>query len=95
LPDDHTVPPFSMPAIPEWRFNAVPANGSRHLWRPHQVVEEFRRYDPEFPPQQINTFLYIAMHEPVPMKELPDALGVAQSTMSRNVSSLDKNKPPP
>lgn len=54
------------------------------------MVEEFRKLDPELPTQTANTFLFIAMHEGCTMRELAQALGVAQSTMSRNVSALSK-----
>ena len=36
----------------------------------------------------MNTFLYVCIHDGTPMKDIADALGVAQSTMSRNIANL-------
>jgi DNA-binding MarR family transcriptional regulator len=66
------------------------ANGTRALSQALGIVEEFRKLSPEIPSQTIATFLYIAVHDPCPMKELVDGLGVAQSTVSRNVAMLDR-----
>jgi DNA-binding MarR family transcriptional regulator len=65
-------------------------NGTQPLWNLFQAVEEFRKLDQELPTQTANTFLYICVHEGCTMKDIADALGVAQSTMSRNVSALSK-----
>jgi DNA-binding MarR family transcriptional regulator len=64
--------------------------GAGQLSKVWRVIEEFRKLDPELPSQTINTFMYVAMHEGCTMKQLSEALGVAQSTMSRNVSALSK-----
>ena len=63
---------------------------TRSLWRLFRAIEEFRRDDPEFPPQLMLTFLYTAMHDGAPMKDIAEAVDIAQSTTSRNVASLDK-----
>lgn len=63
---------------------------TKNLWRLFKAIEEFRKLDPEIPSQTINTFLYVAANEGCTMKDIASALGVAQSTMSRNVANLDK-----
>ena len=67
-------------------------DGSRPLWRFTRFIEEFRKLDPEMPSQTVHTFLLVAMRgdEGLPQKDLAALLGVEQSTVSRNVSSLDK-----
>jgi DNA-binding MarR family transcriptional regulator len=65
-------------------------NGTMPLWKMFQAVEEFRKLDQELPTQTANTFLYITLHEGCTLKDIAEALGVAQSTMSRNVSALSK-----
>ena len=60
------------------------------LWRMFRGLETFRALDAEIPPQTIGTFLYVATHDGCLMKDLADSLGVAQSTMSRNVAMLDR-----
>ena len=69
---------------------AKPTQATLPLWSMYRAVEEFRRLDPDLPSQTVNTFLYIATHDDPTMKQIADALGVAQSTMSRNVSALSK-----
>lgn len=69
---------------------AAPTNGTRALWTLFKAIEEFRKLDPEIPSQTVNTYLYVASHEGCTMKDIAEALGVAQSTMSRNISTLDK-----
>jgi DNA-binding MarR family transcriptional regulator len=66
------------------------AAGTKDLLKTWQAIEEFRKLDPEIPTQTVNTFLYAALHEGCTMRDLATALGVAQSTMSRNVSALSK-----
>jgi DNA-binding MarR family transcriptional regulator len=65
-------------------------NGTAPIYRMFKAIEEFRKLDQELPSQTVNTFLYIVVHEGCTMKDIADALGVAQSTMSRNVSALSK-----
>lgn len=69
---------------------ATKAGLTRPLWQLFKAIEEFRRFDAEIPTQTVNTFLYVATHEGCTMKDVADALGVAQSTMSRNVATLDR-----
>jgi DNA-binding MarR family transcriptional regulator len=67
--------------------------GKKELHKILKVIEEFRKLDPQMRPQTMATFLYVALHEGVdgvPQKDLADAIGIAQSTTSRNVSTLDK-----
>ncbi len=53
-------------------------------------IELFRTLDPEIQAQGLSTFLTIAMSDPVPisMRDLAEAVGIAQSSCSRNVASL-------
>jgi DNA-binding MarR family transcriptional regulator len=56
-----------------------------------RVIEEIRKYDPELPTQTANTLLYIILHEGTPscsMAGIAEALNLAQSSVSRNVSAL-------
>jgi DNA-binding MarR family transcriptional regulator len=69
---------------------SLQSGDTRYLWQLFKAIEEFRKVDSEIPSQTINTFLYVATHEGCTMKDIEDALGVAQSTMSRNIASLDK-----
>lgn len=53
-------------------------------------LEVFRQLDPEMQAQTMITFLLVAMADPdpMPMADLARAAGLAQSSVSRNVSSL-------
>lgn len=56
-----------------------------------RVIEEIRKYDPELPTQTANTLLYIILNEGTPscsMAGIAEALNLAQSSVSRNVSAL-------
>lgn len=46
--------------------------------------------DPEMPMQQFRVFVEVAIHDPkpMPMSELSIAVGIAQSSVSRNVAAL-------
>lgn len=49
--------------------------------------------DPQIPPQTLQVLLYVAAHEGaegVPMQDLAKAVGVAQSSVSRNVAALSE-----
>ena len=59
-----------------------------HLDRMLQAVEAFRQFDPEMPAQTISVFLAIAYHGEISMARLKTLLGIAQSSVSRNVSML-------
>jgi DNA-binding MarR family transcriptional regulator len=62
-----------------------------------RAVEEFRKIDPEMPPQTIETYLWVAMQPGLTMKEIADRVGLSQSAISRNIQALSKwhrlNKP--
>ena len=55
-----------------------------------EVVEQFRGIDARMQAQTIQTFLWVAGHDDMPMKDLSDALHISQSSVSRNVSALSK-----
>lgn len=61
---------------------------TRRMWHIFEVLGEFRDVDAFLPSQTAQCFVYIAMHDPCPMKDLAEALGVAQTTVSRNVLAL-------
>lgn len=54
-----------------------------------RIIEVFRQIDQEMQAQTIAIFLAVARStEPVPMRQLRDMLGLAQSSVSRNVAAL-------
>lgn len=62
-----------------------------------QIIEEFRKIDPEMRLQMVATFMTVANEEGITMKELGARLGISQSSCSRNVAALAQqhwlNKP--
>ena len=56
------------------------------------AIEEFRKFDPEMQLQTVLTFIHVAIFPGLTMKELSSRVGVAQSSTSRNVASLSKQK---
>lgn len=54
------------------------------------VLEEFRKIDPEMPIQMAVVFLNIAADEGLNMSELYQRSGISQSSVSRNVAALSK-----
>lgn len=54
------------------------------------VLEEFRKIDPEMPIQMAVVFLNIASDEGLNMTELYKRSGISQSSVSRNVAALSK-----
>jgi len=55
-----------------------------------EVLETFRALDPDMPIQYALSFLTLARHEGLSMRELADRLGIAQSSASRNVAALSE-----
>ncbi len=60
----------------------------QEIHRALQVIEEFRKIDPEMPIQQVATFLFIVLHEGCTMKAVADSLCMSQGSSSRNVAAL-------
>ncbi|GGD03612.1 MarR family transcriptional regulator [Pyruvatibacter mobilis] len=60
----------------------------RTIGRLINTIEAFRVLEPDIQAQTIMTFLMAARKEGVGMREMQDHLGVARSTMSRNVGIL-------
>ncbi len=60
----------------------------QEIHRALQVIEEFRKIDPEMPIQQAAAFVFIVLHEGCTMKAVADALGMSQGSSSRNVAAL-------
>lgn len=56
----------------------------------NRVLSLFQLIDPEMPIQMLKTYALVALShpEPVTMTELGAALGLAQSSISRNVAAL-------
>jgi DNA-binding MarR family transcriptional regulator len=52
------------------------------------LIKAFRDVDPEFPIQQAETLLWIALRPGVSVQELCNLTGMAQSSVSRNVAAL-------
>lgn len=55
-----------------------------------KCIEEFRKIDPQMPPQMAVSFLWVCIHNGITMKDLADRVGVSQSSMSRNVAALSE-----
>ena len=54
-----------------------------------QVIERFRELDSEIQTQTVAVFLTVAKHPvPIKMQDIADDLGLAQSSVSRNVAWL-------
>jgi len=62
---------------------------SKRLRKQLRLIERFRELDAEMQAQTVAIFLYIA-NSPVPVKmqDIADDLGLAQSSVSRNVAAL-------
>jgi DNA-binding MarR family transcriptional regulator len=56
----------------------------------YSSIEVFRNLDPEIHAQTVQTFLLVAAKDPAPvkMKALGKSLGIAQSSVTRNVQLL-------
>lgn len=59
--------------------------GLRELFRTLEVLRELR---PEMPIQMASVFLMIAMKPGIHQRDLPDMLGLSQSSISRNITTL-------
>lgn len=55
-----------------------------------KCLEEFRKIDPQIPPQTAVSFLWVCIHDGITMKDLSDRVGVSQSSMSRNIAALSE-----
>lgn len=55
-----------------------------------QMLEAFRKLDPDLPIQYALSFMTIAQNEGISIGELADRLGIAQSSASRNVAALSR-----
>lgn len=53
-----------------------------------RIVQTFRKMDSDLPPQYIETFLLVALHEPITQTDLAARIGVSQSSTSRAVGVL-------
>ena len=56
----------------------------------NRILSLFQLIDPEMPIQMTKTFIQVALAHPEPalMSEMADVLGLAQSSVSRNVAAL-------
>ncbi len=52
------------------------------------VVEEFRKIDPQLPPQMAAVFIYVCGHDGCSVSEIERGLGVSQSSASRSAAAL-------
>ncbi|WP_042699866.1 MarR family winged helix-turn-helix transcriptional regulator [Azospirillum sp. B506] len=55
-----------------------------------QVLEAFRKLDPDLPIQYALSFMTIAQSGGISIGELAERLGIAQSSASRNVAALSR-----
>ena len=58
------------------------------------VIEEFRKLDPEMQAQTMLTFVHVCLTPDITIKELRDRIGVASSTISRNIAFLSDSRSP-
>lgn len=61
------------------------------LQRLARALEVFRHMDPEMQAQTMATFVAIAAHPGLSVKDVKDRLGIAGSSASRNVAALSKH----
>lgn len=62
----------------------------RPLRKFYKALEEIRKVDSEMPTQMAACFIAVALRPGITMKELADEVGLAQSSVSRNVAMLSK-----
>lgn len=55
-----------------------------------KCLEEFRKIDPQMPPQTAQVFLWVCIQDGITMKDLAERVGISQSSTSRNVAALSK-----
>ena len=55
----------------------------RYMDRMRRVMDLMRLFDREVPAQVLSTFFYVASHEGCTTVEMPEPLGLAQSSVSR------------
>ncbi len=69
--------------------NATPRRTNDALYRAHLVFEVFRATgEREFPAQLSSVFLWIASHEGCLQEDVAEALCIARSSVSRNITWL-------
>lgn len=56
-----------------------------------RLIQLMRAHDPEMPAQTMETFFLVAQAGELTMQELQAKLGMAQSTISRNVAALSQH----
>jgi len=74
-----------MELMMEHQGSTTGPRGLRELFRSIEVLRELRA---EMPMQMASVFLMIAMKPGIHQRDLPDLLGLSQSSVSRNVSAL-------
>ena len=85
-----TIGRYSLPSVnPEPSGLASTGNLSR-LGEFNRILSLFQLIDPEMPIQMTKTYIQVALAHPEPalMSEMANILGLAQSSVSRNVAAL-------
>ncbi|MCB5203175.1 MarR family winged helix-turn-helix transcriptional regulator [Neorhizobium sp. T786] len=77
-----------METMTEHRVMPKRIRGLRELF---ERLEVFRELRSEMPMQTASVFLAIAMRQGLLQRDLPDILGLSQSSISRNVHALSAN----
>ena len=62
----------------------------RQLRKLKNCVEELRKIEEEMPAQRLVVLLTIAIREGITYKEVQEETGLANSTVSRNISAMSK-----
>ena len=61
---------------------------TKHMQTVMGLIEEFRKLHPEFPPQMMLTFLWVAHKPGITLRELTQHVGTSQSSMNKVVLQL-------
>lgn len=60
------------------------------LLKAFEVINALRVIHPEMPMQMASVFIVIAMQPGIYQRDLPEIIGISQSSVSRNVTALTK-----
>lgn len=81
---------FSLPSAKPVSSGLATGGNLSNLGNFNRVLSLFQIIDPEMPIQMVKTYVQVALAHPEPalMSEMADVLGLAQSSVSRNVAAL-------
>ena len=81
---------YSLPSAKHGSSGLGGAGNLSTLGEFNRILSLFQLIDPEMPIQMVKTYIQVALAHPEPalMSEMADILGLAQSSVSRNVAAL-------